>query len=265
MGQIRLGLSGAGGVKGISAEVAERIVEARERIGRFTSVEDLSREAGLTVAHVEKLARAGALGSLGLTRRQAVWAAGVAATERPGMLPGTSGVHAPALPGMSAFEMVASELATTSVTTAEHPVRLLREYLNEWHLRPAPRGTHPGDVAPRGGAAVVTADSLLRVPDGTRVRVAGVVTHRQRPATAGGVVFFGLEDETGLANIVVSQGLWSRQRAVALNAKILVVRGIVHNAEGAATVTADLLEQVETQLRPAGEIAGAHAGSRDFR
>lgn len=265
VGQIRLGLSGAGGVKGISAEVAERIVEARERIGRFTSVEDLSREAGLTVAHVEKLARAGALGSLGLTRRQAVWAAGVAATERPGMLPGTSGVHAPALPGMSAFEMVASELATTGVTTAEHPVQLLREYLDEWHLRPAPRGVHPGDAAPRGGAAVVTADSLLRVPDGTRVRVAGVVTHRQRPATAGGVVFFGLEDETGLANIVVSQGLWARQRAVALNAKILVVRGIVHNAEGAATVTADLLEQVETQLRPAGEIAGAHAGSRDFR
>ncbi|WP_296213155.1 error-prone DNA polymerase [uncultured Corynebacterium sp.] len=265
VGKIRLGLSGAGGVKGIPAEVAERIVEARERIGRFTSVEDLSREAGLTVAYVEKLARAGALGSLGLTRRQAVWAAGVAATERPGMLPGTSGVHAPALPGMSAFEMVASELATTGVTTNEHPVRLLREYLNEWHLRPAPRGVHSGDTAPRGGAAVVTADSLLRVSDGTRVRVAGVVTHRQRPATAGGVVFFGLEDETGLANVVVSQGLWARQRVVALNAKILVVRGIAHNAEGAATVTADLLEQVETQLRPAGEIAEAHAGSRDFR
>ena len=154
--------------------------------------------------------------------------------------------------------MVASELATTGVTTAEHPVQLLREYLDQWHRR-------AGGPGGAGGAAVVTADSLLHVPDGTRVRVAGVVTHRQRPATAGGVVFFGLEDETGLANVVVSQGLWARQRAVALNAKILVVRGIVHNAEGAATVTADLLEQVETQLRPAGEIAGAHAGSRDFR
>lgn len=258
VGKIRLGLSGAGGVKGISAEVAERIVEARERIGRFTSVEELSREAGLSVAQVEKLARAGALGSLGLSRRQAVWAAGVAATEQSGMLPGTSAVHAPALPGMSAFEMVASELATTGVTTAEHPVQLLREYLDQWHRR-------AGGPGGAGGAAVVTADSLLHVPDGTRVRVAGVVTHRQRPATAGGVVFFGLEDETGLANVVVSQGLWARQRAVALNAKILVVRGIVHNAEGAATVTADLLEQAETRLRPAGEIAGAHAGSRDFR
>ncbi|WP_293790717.1 error-prone DNA polymerase [uncultured Corynebacterium sp.] len=261
VGQIRLGLSGAGGVKGISTEVAGRIVEARERLGRFTSVEDLSREAGLTTAQVEKLARAGALGSLGLTRRQAVWAAGVAATERPGMLPGTSGVHAPALPGMSAFEMAASELEATGVTTDEHPVQLLRSYLNQWHRRP--NGASGASNA--GGAAVVTADSLLHVPNGTRVRVAGVVTHRQRPMTAGGVVFFGLEDETGLANIVVSPGLWTRQRAVALNAKILVVRGIVHNAEGAAAVTADLLEQVETQLRPAGEIAGAHAGARDFR
>ena len=260
LGAIRLGLAG---ITGIGEAVAARIVDVRERRGRFTRVSELSREVGLTVAQVEALARAGALDSLGMSRRQAVWAAGVAATERAGMLPGTSDIVAPPLPGMNAFELTAADLAATGITVDGHPVELLRQFLEQWHTRPATSGARRGQ--PRGGAPVIPAGDLLRVPDGQRIRVAGVVTHRQAPVTAGGVVFVGLEDETGLANIIIPQGLWQKQRVEALGAKIVVIRGIVHNAEGAASVTADLIEPVEPALRPAAQIAAAQGRSRDFQ
>lgn len=250
LGAIRLGLAQ---INGIGRDIAQSIVSARERLGEFHSIAELSREAGLTVAHVEQLGRAGALESLGLSRRSAVWAAGIAATERPGMLPNTSVISAPALPGMNAFELLAADLAATGITPDVHPVQLLRQYLDTWHERGS------------GGVPVVTSERLLQMPDGQRVRVAGVVTHRQRPATAGGVVFFGLEDETGLANVMVTEGLWKRQRKEALSAKLVVIRGIVHNREGAASVTADLIEPIEPRLLPARQIASAHGGARDFR
>lgn len=236
---IRPGLTS---VRGIGTGVAEALVEARRKVGRFRTVADLSREAGLGVDQVEALARAGACDSLGLTRRRAVWAAGQAATERPGMLPGISVVSTPALPGMSALELAAADIAETGVTTDGHPVRLLRRTLDAW----------PGPFP------VVPAESLLSVEDGRRILVAGVVTHRQRPATAGGVTFLGLEDETGLVNVMVSPGLWRARRAVASGAGMLMVRGIVENANGAATVRADQLSALET----AEVLAGR---SRDFR
>ncbi|KGM18940.1 hypothetical protein MA47_04970 [Corynebacterium auriscanis] len=235
----------------------------REHKGPFVTISDLSREAGLTVRQVEQLARAGALESLGLDRRQAVWAAGVAATERPGMLPGSSLMQVPALPGMSAFELTAADLAATGITPDGHPVALLREILERWHELPIRTGVRAGQV--RGGAPVIPAHRLLEVPDGTRIRVAGVVTHRQRPATAGGVVFFGLEDETGLANVMVTQGLWNRQRKEALSTTLVVIRGIVHNAAGAASVTADHIEPMEPELRAAKTFGAVHQKSRDFR
>ena len=257
IGAIRLGLAS---IAGISEEAAERIIATREEKGEYRQVSDLSREAGLSVAQVAALARAGALESLGLDRRQAVWAAGLAATEREGMLPGTSAPSVPALPGMSAFELAAADLAATSVTPDGHPVELLRGQLSQWHDLPVRAGVRRGQR--RGGAAVVPAVDLLHVPDGSRIRVAGVITHRQRPATAGGVVFLGVEDETGIANVMLTQGLWKKQRQVAMTARIVVVRGIVHNAEGAASVTADLLEAVEPEL---GGAAALGSPSRDFR
>ena len=257
IGAIRLGLAS---IAGISEEAAERIIATREEKGEYRQVSDLSREAGLSVAQVAALARAGALESLGLDRRQAVWAAGLAATEREGMLLGTSAPSVPALPGMSAFELAAADLAATSVTPDGHPVELLRGQLSQWHDLPVRAGVRRGQR--RGGAAVVPAVDLLHVPDGSRIRVAGVITHRQRPATAGGVVFLGVEDETGIANVMLTQGLWKKQRQVAMTARIVVVRGIVHNAEGAASVTADLLEAVEPEL---GGAAALGSPSRDFR
>ncbi len=243
VGAIRLGLQS---IKGISEQTAQRIVEVRERIGGYRSITDLAREAELNVAEVEKLAAAGALDSLGYDRRQSLWAAGIAATEQRDMLPGTSTISAPALPGMSAFELAAADLTTTGITPNLHPVELLRNGLDRW-------------AELHGGVPVITASQLLHVPDGTRIRVAGAVTHRQRPYTAGGVVFLGLEDETGLANIMISEGLWKRQRTLAVSAPLVVIRGIVYNSEGSASVTADLIEAIPTSL------ATAMGKSRDFQ
>ncbi|AGP31484.1 error-prone DNA polymerase [Corynebacterium terpenotabidum] len=235
-GAVRPGLTS---VKGLGEDAARAVVAARP----VATVADLSRDAGLSVDQVAALARAGALDSLGLTRRQAVWAAGQAATERPGMLPGTSVTAPPPLPGMSAFELAAADIAATGVTTDGHPVRLLRDRLDAW----------PGPFP------VVPAAGLRSVEDGRRILVAGVVTHRQRPMTAGGVTFLGMEDETGLINVMVAPGLWRAQRAVASGARMLMVRGIVENANGAATVRADRLSVPDLG-------AEAWAGrSRDFR
>lgn len=208
----------------------------------YADIGDLSRRAGLSVAHVEALARAGALGCFGGDRRQALWQAGAAATERADMLPGLSVVDAPALPGMNAFELMVADIATTGVTHDAHPMARLRGALS--------------------GRGIVRSADLLLLDDGSRVQIAGVVTHRQRPATASGVTFFGMEDETGLINIVVSTGLWKRQKKLARTAKTLLVRGILRNANGVAQIEADRL----SPLPVAQWLAeGTSQGSRDFR
>lgn len=232
--RIRLGL---GSVQGVGKDVARRIVAAQP----FSSPADLARRAHLNVGHMEALARAGALKSLGVDRRQALWQASVAATESEGMLPGLTLADAPALPGMTEFELAAADLAATGVTPDEYPVAALRQGLSE-----------------RG---VVPAGELKAVSDGTRIEVAGVVTHRQRPRTAGGVTFLGMEDETGLVNVLCTPGLWNRYRSVALNSRALVVRGIAQTASGAVTIVADrLLDMSETLGEPV-----AAGRSRDFR
>jgi error-prone DNA polymerase len=102
---------------------------------------------------------------------------------------------------------------------------------------------------------VITAVDLRAVADGARVRVAGVVTHRQRPHTAGGVTFVNLEDETGLINVIVSPGCWVRYRDV-VTASALVVRGRVEAVEGVVNVVAERIETLGVRLP---------ARSRDFR
>ena len=228
---IRLGLNL---VKGLGNKAAERIAARAP----YSDIADLSRRADLGVDHVEALAAAGALDCLGMTRRQALWQAGVAATEREGMLNGLSAIAPPALPGMSAFELMAANVTTVGVTHDSQPMELLRAALDD--------------------VDILTAIRLRTVPDGSRVRVAGIVTHRQRPQTASGLTFLGMEDETGLINVMVSAGLWQRQKTVARTSRALIVRGIVQNATGATTVVADRLEPLEM-----GQWFSR--GSRDFR
>jgi error-prone DNA polymerase len=227
---VRLGLSY---VRSLGEELAERVAEGRP----YASMADLVRRTGVGEGHVEALATAGAFGSLGLERRAALWAAGAVAQARADRLPGTAvGVEAPRLPGMSPVELGAADLWATGLSGDSHPVQFARERLDE--------------------LGAVPADGLAAVPAGTRVLVGGVVTHRQRPATAGGTTFLNIEDETGLVNVICSRGVWARYRRVGRTAAALLVRGRLERAEGVINVIAD-------QLRPLPLAATTR--SRDFR
>jgi error-prone DNA polymerase len=227
---VRLGL---GYVRSLGDEPAERIAEGRP----YGSMADLVRRTGVNEGQVEALATAGAFGSLGLERRAALWAAGAVAQARADRLPGAVvGAEAPRLPGMSPVELGAADLWATGLSGDSHPVQFARQRLDE--------------------LGAVAADGLGVVPAGTRVLVGGVVTHRQRPATAGGTTFLNIEDETGLINVICSRGVWTRYRRVARSAAALLVRGRLERAEGVINVIAD-------QIRPLPLAAATR--SRDFR
>ena len=226
--EVRLGI---GSVRHIGDELAEQIVEERKANGPFGSLLDLTGRVQLSVPQTEALATAGALGCFGITRREGLWAAGAAATQRPDRLPGRRRRRRtfPRLPGMTELELAAADVWATGISPDSYPTQFLRADLDE--------------------IGVVPADQLLSVPDGTRVLVAGAVTHRQRPATAQGVTFINLEDETGMVNVLCSHGVWARHRKLAQTASALVIRGQVQNATGAVTVVADRMGKLEPGRR----------------
>ena len=215
---VRLGI---GSVRGLGADVAEHIEHERLEHGDYRDIEDLVRRVPeITLAHLEAMATGGVFGEcFGMERREALWAAGAAARSRVDRLPGLeSATVAPTLPGMEPIEVAVADLWATGVAPTGHPTQFLRERLDEM--------------------GVVTAERLATV-DATKVWVAGVVTHRQRPATAQGTTFMNLEDETGLINIVVSVGCWKRFRSVARGAAALLVRGRLERVEGVVNIVAE--------------------------
>ncbi|MEV0729985.1 error-prone DNA polymerase [Polymorphospora sp. NPDC050346] len=231
---VRLGLSG---VRTIGADLAEKIERVRAADGPYRDMSDLARRVGLTAAQLEALATADAFACFGLDRRAALWAAGAAAQDRPDRLPGTvSGATAPTLPGMEDVDRLVADVWATGLSPETHPARFIRPRLDEL------------DAVPIAALASVEA--------GRRVRVGGIVTHRQRPATAGGVTFVNLEDETGMLNVTCSPGLWQRYRRVARTSTALVVRGRLEKTEGVTNLVADRLDPITTPVTPA---------SRDFR
>ncbi len=212
---IRLGISS---VRGIGSDLAEAIVAARP----YDDIEALARAHGLTLPQLEALATAGALGALpgAGDRRQALWSSGAVTQGGRDRLAGiVTGARAPVLPGMDAREESVADLWATGVAPNGHPTRFHRDELRR--------------------LGVVLASELLSRPDRSRVLVGGVVTHRQRPATAGGTTFLNLEDETGLINVVVSKGCWAHHRRVVQSAPALLVRGRLESAEGVANVIAE--------------------------
>ena len=232
--EVRLGL---GAVRNIGTELAQRIVDERTTAGEYSSLLDLTGRVQLSVPQTESLATAGAFGCFDVTRREALWSAGAAAAERPDRLPGVgSAFTVPTLPGMSDVELAAADVWATGVSPDSYPTQFLRADLDALGVTPA--------------------DRLLSVPDGSRVLIAGAVTHRQRPATARGVTFMNLEDETGMVNVLCMPGLWLRYRKVAQSAPALLIRGRVQNASGAVTVVAE-------KMRPIALAVGSR--SRDFR
>ncbi|HLS49323.1 MAG TPA: error-prone DNA polymerase [Actinomycetaceae bacterium] len=230
---LRLGLAP---MRGLGEDAAERIVAARDNGGPFRDMADLARRTRLTAAQLETLATGGALAGLGMGRREALWAAGVLAEEHR-VLPHTAvGETAPMLPGLEDVEVAVGDVWATGVSPDSFPTQFLRPDLDAKGI------VRIADLPERGS--------------GTRVRVAGVVTHRQRPSTAAGVTFLSLEDETGLLNVVCSPGLWQRYRRVARGSAALVVRGVIEQADGVLNLVADKLWGLPLQVATT---------SRDFR
>jgi error-prone DNA polymerase len=226
---IRLGLAA---VRNLGTEPAARIVSGQP----YTGLEDFARRTGLPARALESLAMAGAFGCFGVPRREALWAAGAAATIRPGQLPGTTvGLAAPPLPAMTAAQETFADLWATG-TYGTHPLEHVRQRLTRVGVIPA--------------AALRTAR-----PDAAVV-VAGLVTHRQQPGTARGVVFLSLEDETGIANVICLPGVWQRYRRIAMDASALLVYGRVERLDGSVSLLATRLRRMRV---------AAAAPSRDFR
>ena len=237
---IRLGLSA---VRNLGTAAAERIAAERIAAGRpYRDLTDFAARNRLPAAALEALATAGAFGCFGLGRRAALWAAGAAASLREDQLPGTTtGLTAPPLPAMTPAEETLADLwATGSYGT--HPVAHIRAALDARHVLTA---------------AAATAGP---VPAGAEVAIAGLVTHRQRPPTARGVVFISLEDETGLVNVICPPAVWERHQQVAAAAPALLVRGRIERAGGAVSLVAAALHPLR-----APSFTGATVPSRNFR
>ena len=232
---VRMGLAG---VTGIGVKVAERIVAERESGGAYRDLRDLVRRTGLVTAQLEALATAGAFECLGHSRREAIWLSGSAAQDRPEFLPDSVAfVQPPLFTDPSSYEVLAADLWATGLSTDDHPLTHFRSALDA-----------------RG---VLTSRELRSAETDRRVEVAGLVTHRQRPATASGITFLNLEDEHGLMNIVCSVGVWNRYRRIVRESPALIVRGMLERSvEGVSNVVADGF----TDLR----VGVSHA-SRDFR
>jgi error-prone DNA polymerase len=231
---VRMGL---GSVRTLGSERAKAIEEERRANGPYRDMTDCARRTGLTAAHLEALATAGAFEGLGLTRRAALWAAGAAAQDKPDRIAGTvTGVDAPMLPGMAEVDVLVADVWATGLSPEHHPAAFLRAQFT--------------------AAGAVTIAGLSDIDHGRRVRVGGIVTHRQRPATAGGVTFVNLEDETGMLNVTCSPGLWHRYRRVARTSAALLIRGRLERVEGVTNLVADRLDAVSPPISPA---------SRDFR
>ncbi len=232
-GAVRLGLRF---VAGLRRRAAERMAAERAR-RPFAGLDDLQRRCRLREDELNDLAQLGAFGSLGLRRRQALWQAAALETEGRGLL---ARLPPPAdrspLAEMDAAERTAVDLALGGATTGPHPLAHLRAGLRR-------RGVLP-------------AAALGRQPDGRSVRVAGLVIIRQRPGTAKGMCFLTLEDESGLANVVITPDRYRAQRALLVGARALLVSGRLERRDGVTNVRAERLEPLAP---PPGEVP-----SRDF-
>ncbi|MGV3728599.1 error-prone DNA polymerase [Hydrogenophaga sp.] len=233
-GAVRLGLHL---VSGLGADAAQRLLQARDRQA-FTGAQDLARRAALDQAHMKALAAADALASLSGHRRQQVWDA-AALRSAPVLLKAAPVEEAPlALPEAPEGEAVVWDYASLGLTLRRHPLALLRPELARRKL--------------------MTAEALKGAPNGRLVRHCGIVTLRQQPGTASGVVFVSLEDETGVVQVIVWRRIRERQRAVLAGSRLLAVYGTWQRDGEATSLIAGHLEDLTPLLN------GLSTVSRDF-
>jgi error-prone DNA polymerase len=200
---VRLGFSR---ISGFEPDAAERLIAARAA-APFASPEDLSRRARLDAHQLALLAQADALAPLTGHRHQAAWAVAGIDTRATPLLQRTRTFEDEAeLPAPDAATTVLADYRATGLSLSHHPLALLRTQLAAFKVLPA--------------------DVLHHFPDGRLARASGIVTHRQRPETAKGVVFVTLEDETGAVNVIVWRSVAEAQRRPLLAATLLTVYGV---------------------------------------
>jgi error-prone DNA polymerase len=206
-GALRLGLRQ---VDGLHREAADRVTARRP----YRTVEELRLRGRAPVHAIQRLAAADAFRSMGLDRRAALWDS--RALKQAPDLPlfayseerdeGTEATSAQ-LPAMPLAEHVISDYQTVRLSLKAHPMHFLRAHYSQQRF--------------------VTAEQLKSLPDGKRLSIAGVVLIRQRPGTSKGVVFITIEDETGVANLVVWPDLFEKQRRIVMGARLMAVHGMV--------------------------------------
>ncbi len=239
-------------IKSLNREAAEAVVDARPNEG-YVSVEDVWRRTNINTAALVALAEAGGFDSLGLARREALWAIralGHNGRETAAALPLFAAAEARdaipetpiALPGETAGEVVANDYAAIRMSLKHHPVGLLRGELDEMKAVPA--------------------RELRERPNDQRLTTAGLILVRQRPGTAKGVIFLTLEDETGVANVIVWPDVFERFRKVVLSSRLVRIRGKLQR-EGIVThLIAEEITDLSARLDALGD--GSAEEPREF-
>jgi error-prone DNA polymerase len=232
---LRLGLRQ---IDGLQREAGERLVQRRP----YACVEDLRSRGQLPVHAIQRLAAADAFRSMGLDRRAALWDS--RALRQAPDLPlfayaetrDEGAETEPAkLPAMALSEHVVNDYQTIRLSLKAHPMSFLREHY--------------------AARKFIAADQLKRIRDGKRLSIAGLVLIRQRPGSAKGVVFITIEDETGIANLVVWPDVFEKQRKIVMGARLMAVHGIIQKDEedGVIHVVARKLEDDSPMLRHLSE------------
>ena len=233
---LRLGLRM---VKGLANEHAARILAARSE-RRFESVEDVWRRSGVPVAALERLADADAFASLGLDRRQALWRVrGLGAAPLPLFAAADAREREPevALRAMTEGREVVEDYRAVQLSLRAHPLRFLRPRLE--------------------ARRILSCADLMNAKDGGKVEVAGIVLVRQRPG-AGNVTFVTIEDETGIANVIIWQRLFDRYRRIVLGAAMIGVKGRVQREGEVVHIVTDALEDMTPLLHSVAAMDFPH-------
>jgi error-prone DNA polymerase len=234
--EVRLGLRLVSGLPEAQGTVIE---EQRRAFGPYAAADDLAHRGNLPRRSLALLAQAGALNSIAGHRRQAHWSA-IGVETLPGALAGASASeNRLPLPPPTEGEDIIADYRSLGLTLGRHPLALLRGKLER--LR------------------VYRAAELITIKSGCKVRIAGIVTHRQRPETASGVVFMSLEDETGISNLIVWPSVQATQRQAVFLSHLLIVQGELQSEMGVIHVIAEKVRDYSHWL---GTI---RTESRDFR
>jgi error-prone DNA polymerase len=228
-------------VKGLSSAHAETVVRERHRGGPFAAIPIFQRRTAFPRHVLERLAQADAFGSLGPTRRGALWEVLALADDDAPLFDSIQSpmpAEAVALPAMPLGQEVMADYATAGLSLKQHPMALLR-----------------AELAARG---IITAATLSGLDGGRWAKVAGLVLIRQRPATASGIVFETLEDETGIVNLIIRPNIYERHRAAARHARVLLAEGNVERQGQVIHIMAKRLHDLSDLL------GGYRFASRDF-